>query len=342
MKSFKQTLVMLSALTLLHAARADVLTSFSRELMLSTYATLAERCETLASAVSSAVEQPSAETVDAARVAWKAAREPWESSEAFLFGPVDTEGHDPLLDSWPVNLTDLQKVLDDAGASVDGEALKELGEGFTGFHVVEYFLFADPSGTPVDSQAVADQLRADPRRARYLAASARQMQQQAAALLADYDATGNNFIRHVSGAGVDSDLYVSKEAVLDEVVMAMVGILEEIRTAKLLEPAETGDASLLESRFSANTTDDIGNNLKGVTMSFGTVVEPLMGDASTEILAALSSASDAVARIPADQFNTDPGAVLDSVTEAAQSVGHVQQLLEAHVVPRIAELSQQL
>ena len=43
--------------------------------------------------------------------AWVAARVPWEQSEGFLFGPVDTFGYDPAMDSWPVNRTDLDAVL---------------------------------------------------------------------------------------------------------------------------------------------------------------------------------------------------------------------------------------
>ena len=35
--------------------------------------------------------------------AWITAREPWEESEAFLFGPVDELGLDPNMDSWPLD-----------------------------------------------------------------------------------------------------------------------------------------------------------------------------------------------------------------------------------------------
>jgi putative iron-regulated protein len=342
MNPFKSLAALLLALALHASARADVLAAFSRDLMLSTYATLAERCESLNAAATGAAKQPSVEAVLAARDAWKAAREPWETSEAFLFGPVDAEGHDPMLDSWPVNLTDLQLVLKDASASIEPEALQALGEGFTGFHVVEYLLFADQAGVPADLETVAGILASDARRARYLAASAQQLLRQSRALLADYDPTGGNFVRHVAEAGMHSELYSSKEAILDEVVLAMVGILEEIRTAKLLEPAGSGDASLLESRFSANTTRDVANNLIGVGRAFNMVVAPLLGDSAAEIQAAITKAAEAVERIPAAQFHLAPASVIGQVTEAANAVGRIQQLLEEHVTPRIAELSEQM
>ena len=44
--------------------------------------------------------------LDAAQAAWRNARVPWESSEGFLFGPVDALGVDPAIDSWPLNTPD--------------------------------------------------------------------------------------------------------------------------------------------------------------------------------------------------------------------------------------------
>ena len=40
----------------------------------------------------------------AAALLWITAREPWETSEAFLFGPVADKGLDPNMDSWPLDV----------------------------------------------------------------------------------------------------------------------------------------------------------------------------------------------------------------------------------------------
>ena len=44
--------------------------------------------------------------------AWLVAREPWESSEAFLFGPVADYGLDPNMDSWPLDQEAIVKMLE--------------------------------------------------------------------------------------------------------------------------------------------------------------------------------------------------------------------------------------
>ena len=43
--------------------------------------------------------------------AWITAREPWEESEAFLFGPVDELGLDPNMDSWPLDQNAIVQIL---------------------------------------------------------------------------------------------------------------------------------------------------------------------------------------------------------------------------------------
>ena len=90
--------------------------------------------------------------------AWLAAREPWESSEAFLFGPVDELGLDPNMDSWPLDQDAIKNVLssgDFSGMEWDGEFegedengnmskhAEEIAEAqsIRGFHTLEFLLF---------------------------------------------------------------------------------------------------------------------------------------------------------------------------------------------------------
>ena len=47
----------------------------------------------------------------AAALQWITAREPWETSEAFLFGPVADKGLDPNMDSWPLDVDALKNTL---------------------------------------------------------------------------------------------------------------------------------------------------------------------------------------------------------------------------------------
>ena len=65
--------------------------------------------------VEAAVQQlkanPSSATFETAAKAWMTARQPWEMSEAFLFGPVDELGLDPNMDSWPLDQDAIKNVL---------------------------------------------------------------------------------------------------------------------------------------------------------------------------------------------------------------------------------------
>ena len=53
---------------------------------------------------------------------------PWEQSEGFLFGPVETEGIDPGIDSWPVNMADLDAVLAERRSADQGVHRRARGD----------------------------------------------------------------------------------------------------------------------------------------------------------------------------------------------------------------------
>ncbi len=85
--------------------------------------------------------------MEAAATAWRAARIPWERSEAFLFGPVgenymNIDGH---IDSWPLELTaitdEIAKIAQ--GGTFTGKQAWNKDPEVIGFHVTEYLLFRD-------------------------------------------------------------------------------------------------------------------------------------------------------------------------------------------------------
>ena len=92
--------------------------------------------------------------------AWISAREQWESSEAFLFGPVADKGLDPNMDSWPLDqagivailqsqdFTDLEwtgdyEELDEDDEDNSSAQAKKIAaaQNLRGFHTLEYFIF---------------------------------------------------------------------------------------------------------------------------------------------------------------------------------------------------------
>lgn len=117
--------------------------------VLPTYKDLADANAALHTAVQSLAASPSNATFEAAATAWMAARQPWEMSEAFLFGPVDELGLDPNMDSWPLDQDAIKNVLasgDFSGLDWSGE-FDEENEGIAeaqsirGFHTLEFLLF---------------------------------------------------------------------------------------------------------------------------------------------------------------------------------------------------------
>ena len=90
----------------------------------------------------------------AAALLWITAREPWETSEAFLFGPVADKGLDPNMDSWPLDVDALKNTLAsgkfdnltwEGEFDEDDETIAAV-QNVRGFHTLEFLLFYN--GTP--------------------------------------------------------------------------------------------------------------------------------------------------------------------------------------------------
>ena len=80
-----------------------IVENYTDRVVLPTYQTLCERNNALLKAVKDLSSSRTDENFRKAANAWLLAREPWEKSEAFLFGPVDALGLDPNMDSWPLD-----------------------------------------------------------------------------------------------------------------------------------------------------------------------------------------------------------------------------------------------
>ena len=85
----------------------------------------------------------------AAALLWITAREPWETSEAFLFGPVADKGLDPNMDSWPLDVDALKNTLASGkfdnltweGEFDENDETIAAVQNVRGFHTLEFLLF---------------------------------------------------------------------------------------------------------------------------------------------------------------------------------------------------------
>ncbi|MDE6812116.1 MAG: peptidase M75 [Muribaculaceae bacterium] len=114
-----------------------------------TYSSLKEKNEALYQKVVSFRNSPSDLNFASACTAWLEAREPWEKSEAFLFGPVDALGLDPNMDSWPLDQDNIVQILNSGNyddlnwTDGDDDATIEAVQSVRGFHTLEFLLFKD-------------------------------------------------------------------------------------------------------------------------------------------------------------------------------------------------------
>ena len=80
-----------------------ILHDFSIYVAFANYTELELRATALNDAIESLTQNPNDTHIATARKRWLEARESWEKSESFLFGPVATQSLDPAIDDWPMN-----------------------------------------------------------------------------------------------------------------------------------------------------------------------------------------------------------------------------------------------
>jgi uncharacterized iron-regulated protein len=115
--------------------------------VLPTYQSLKDKNTALLAAIQAFNRNPSDNNFASACEAWLTAREPWEKSEAFLFGPVDALGLDPNMDSWPLDQDAIVQILvsgkynDLNWSDGDDDDAIEAVQSVRGFHTLEFLLF---------------------------------------------------------------------------------------------------------------------------------------------------------------------------------------------------------
>lgn len=125
----------------------EILKVYTDEVVVPTYKDLKEKAWTLYNAVDALRQDPTNQSkLDAACNAWRAARVPWEQSEAILFGPAsdDMLGLDPSMDSWPLSQEDIAGILQNTNLKTVEQFIGAISsEDVRGFHTLELLLFKD-------------------------------------------------------------------------------------------------------------------------------------------------------------------------------------------------------
>ena len=102
---------------------------------------------------------------------WKESRQYWEWSEAFLFGAASKYYIDPHIDTWPLDVTALNRLLNSKDMMDDIEnVVGNLNYGLVGYHAIEYIIFRNGSNRPATNIST-DELRKTDAEAKHQAQS---------------------------------------------------------------------------------------------------------------------------------------------------------------------------
>jgi len=320
--------------------RRELLESWSVGLIVPLYASFEERSAAVASSLDALCAAPSQSSVDAARAAWSAAREPLKRAEVFAFGPYSRPEFriGPKIDSWPARPDSIEELLAGSGA-VDPATVAQLGVWEKGMPVIEYLLYP-PQGDATASLG-------DARRCEYLRSVGAELVSRAAELHLAWAPEGGDFANQLSGAGRTSTAFRSLRDAFGEVVNRMGFTIENVRRDKLGAPLgeATGgnpQPAVAESRFSGRSVQDIEDNLTGLeVLYFGDPANNVQGlsryakergqdfdERVTTSLAASRSALEAIAAPLTDAVMTEP----DVVRDAAARLSELQTLFQVDLI----------
>lgn len=254
---------------------------------------LADLCDAMCDAgVANLTEAKIAEAGDA----WIEARRYWELSEAWLYGAAADYNIDPHIDTWPLDKTAMDAMLNNASQMSqmhDRESAGEyvgssLGQGLLGFHAIEYLLFEPQSTTTATTSprpasrftqnelyylaAVADDLRNCCLRLEASWADEGTVAQSKLDILDDAELSyDKNYGWYMKNAGQAGSTYVNYADAVQELIVGAQDIADEVGNQKIGNPVGSGlaaDPDYIESPYALNSITDFIDNLRSVRNAY--------------------------------------------------------------------------
>ncbi|MCA9627609.1 MAG: iron-regulated protein [Myxococcales bacterium] len=266
----------------LPASASDAVATYA-DIVEATYQDSAKTAGDLDAAAQALVAEPSQVTLDAARAAWLASREPYLQSEAFRFydGPIDNpeDGPEGMINAWPLDeayidyVDDMPEagIVNDSAETIDASTLMSLNEQggeeniATGYHAIEFLLWGqDHSETGPGDRSFNDYTdgaestapNAD-RRGLYLTTTTGLLQSQLDDLVAAWAPGEENYRKEMESAE-------PKEA-FRRILTGMI-VLSGFETGgeRLQTALDSGSQEDEHSCFSDNTHRDMIQDIQGV------------------------------------------------------------------------------
>ncbi len=321
----------------------EVLSDLSNGIITETYKTMYLRAVDLNDKVG-AMGIGDQVVLDEARQLWRDTRNAWEQSEGFLFGPVDNEGIDPAIDSWPVDVNAIDNILNSSN-EINSSLLESNNEA-RGFHTIEYFLWG------INGNKTANDFTL--RELAYLKAATQNLEDKTLQLYHAWAVEQGNYAGNFINAGVaNSSIYASQKNALQEIVEGMVIIADEVANGKIETPLNGNNGAAQpeaeESRFSANSKDDFANNIRSIQNLYNGSYLNNQVKGIDKIVLIKNAALDAQIKVKVQDaisaIEAIPGTFTDaifnnraSVINAQTKVAELKYLLESQLEPLISNL----
>lgn len=206
---------------------------------------------------------------------WREARQDWEWSEAFLFGPATDFGLDPHTDTWPFDRVQFDKYMkkynpatDEDDAALIDDAIAN-GQNLTGFHAVEYLIFRDGDPRKIKdmtanevyfAQSAAQDLYLSS--LKLVTAWGGELSEAEQKIIDDAEFESKNYGEDFMTAGEPGSKYSSITLATREIIAGANEIIGEVRDSKIGAPATGADVNYIESPFAHNSIVDFDDNIK--------------------------------------------------------------------------------
>ena len=235
--------------------------NFGQDIAFATYTDLKTAGDNINSTVIAFANAPDAAKLETAKTAWRNMRATWEQSEGFLFGPVEDNNYDPITDTWPTDLNEMDSLLADNSNPLDSASIENLPYSLRGYHPLEYMLWGKNSNKMLSEFT--------DRQKTYMKSLAADIKNQ---VTANYNEWTGGYMTQVTTAGQGSTYFPKFYDLFNNLNEGMIGICNEVGKSdegggKIWEPFSAngnhGDSTLVESPYSDNSMTDFKNNITG-------------------------------------------------------------------------------
>ncbi|MEM1248500.1 MAG: imelysin family protein [Acidobacteriota bacterium] len=219
----------------------QLLADWTEEVILPLHGSLVEEVEKLRNATRSLAAEPSLETLNAARGAWKTTAVLWQEVALYRFDRM-LLAHNQV-SKRPPDVEFLEETVTAAPETLTAELVAGVGSLSKGLAAIEYLLF-EPAG----AEDWVEQAGEQPGRAAYVAAASEQLVTSAAAVRDRWLPEGGNYIDTFLNGDSETDGFRRS---LGKVLNRVVAVLEESVREQLGRPLAAGGESARPERVEA-------------------------------------------------------------------------------------------